>query len=201
VSHDTIADANDDTVANAPTPAERLATAGSVTVRDLSRTFRQWPAVFMAVGLTLTAAVTWVAWPEEPTPTPRPLSSRPTERPAQTETPEIERPARVEPPEAKVPSRRAAAKARHKTPAKAVHATKSKRKPARATGRLTLDSKPWANVYINQRLLGPTPLVEHTLPAGKVTVRLVNPELGVEKTMLLDIPANDLLRTTIRLER
>jgi hypothetical protein len=71
---------------------------------------------------------------------------------------------------------------------------------APATGILTLDANPWANVYLGDRLLGATPLVEHKLRAGPVTLRLVNPETGQKRTVSIDIPAGGILRRAVTLE-
>lgn len=67
------------------------------------------------------------------------------------------------------------------------------------TGRLTLDAEPWAQVYIDGRLVGPTPLFEHRVPAGTVTVRLVNPSLGLEKTVRIEIPRDGVVRRRVPL--
>jgi len=67
------------------------------------------------------------------------------------------------------------------------------------TGRLTIDAEPWAQVYIDGRLAGPTPLFEHRVPAGTVTVRLVNPSLGLEKTVRIEIPRDGVVRRRVPL--
>jgi serine/threonine-protein kinase len=67
------------------------------------------------------------------------------------------------------------------------------------TGRLTLDADPWAQVYIDGRLVGPTPLFEHRVPAGSVTVRLVNEALGLDKTVRLEVPRDGVVRRRVRL--
>jgi serine/threonine-protein kinase len=72
--------------------------------------------------------------------------------------------------------------------------------PVPATGILTLDASPWANVYLGDRLLGATPLVERKLRAGRVTLRLVNPETGQKRTVSFDIPAGGVLRRAVTLE-
>lgn len=60
-----------------------------------------------------------------------------------------------------------------------------------AFGRLSFDSEPWANVYVNGRLLGSTPLIEIQLPAGKHTLVLKNPEIGRTSSYVIEVPAND----------
>jgi serine/threonine protein kinase len=66
-------------------------------------------------------------------------------------------------------------------------------------GKLTLGSKPWANVYIGKRLLGPTPLVDFPLPAGEYTFTLVSPEAGLAQTVTLEIPAGGSVRHNVSL--
>jgi hypothetical protein len=58
---------------------------------------------------------------------------------------------------------------------------------AHGTGLLSLDSVPWANVYVGDRLLGMTPLDRLALPAGRVELRLENPELEASTTYVVQI--------------
>ena len=58
-------------------------------------------------------------------------------------------------------------------------------------GRLSFDSEPWSNVYLNGRLLGSTPLIGVQLPAGKHTLILKNPEIGRTSSYVIEVPAND----------
>jgi serine/threonine-protein kinase len=67
------------------------------------------------------------------------------------------------------------------------------------TGRLTLEAKPWARVYLGRRFLGVSPLIEVELPAGKTELRLVNPDTGIEKTVSVTISAGAVLRTAVDL--
>lgn len=71
---------------------------------------------------------------------------------------------------------------------------------ATGTGRLTLQSVPWANVYVDGKLMGPTPLVELELPAGPIKVRLVNPELGVDRTETITIPRGKTVKRRVELQ-
>jgi len=68
-------------------------------------------------------------------------------------------------------------------------------------GWLTLESEPWAYVEIDGKRVGPTPLLELPLPAGRVRLRLVNDELGLQRELELVIPAGRILRKAVRLER
>jgi len=68
-----------------------------------------------------------------------------------------------------------------------------------AFGGLTIDAVPWANVYIDGELIGPTPLIDHRLPAGRVRVRLVNPELRLERTETIWVVAGKTIRRRVAL--
>jgi hypothetical protein len=56
-------------------------------------------------------------------------------------------------------------------------------------GRLSLDSSPPATVFLGQRSLGPTPLVEVELPAGPQQLRLVNESEALDQTLGAEITA------------
>jgi tRNA A-37 threonylcarbamoyl transferase component Bud32 len=60
-------------------------------------------------------------------------------------------------------------------------------------GELVLATNPWANVTIDGENKGPTP-VRVTLPAGKHTVVLSNPEFKINRTMPVMILPNETLR-------
>ena len=63
-----------------------------------------------------------------------------------------------------------------------------------------MQSVPWANVYVDGKLMGPTPLVELELPAGPIKVRLVNPELGVDRTETITIPRGKTVKRRVELQ-
>ncbi len=73
-------------------------------------------------------------------------------------------------------------------------------KPKARRGRLTLEARPWAEVYLGNKLLGTTPLINKSLPAGEVELRLRNPEAGLERTITVEIHAGETVRTTIDLD-
>jgi serine/threonine-protein kinase len=54
-------------------------------------------------------------------------------------------------------------------------------------GYLTLVTSPWTIVSVGGRELGETPLVRIPLPAGRHTLRLVNPEEGISETYVVEI--------------
>ena len=61
-------------------------------------------------------------------------------------------------------------------------------------------SEPWAEVYLGDRLLGETPLVNYELPPGKIKLKLVNRELSKHRTLILEIPAGEVVRRRVSLE-
>ncbi len=63
------------------------------------------------------------------------------------------------------------------------------------TGRLTLKTEPWTTVYLKKRRLGDTPLIAVPLPAGTHTLRLVNPDSALERTVEVEIAPN---KTTVK---
>jgi hypothetical protein len=75
----------------------------------------------------------------------------------------------------------------------------SRTRRGQATGRLTLDAKPWARVYLGRRFLGVSPLVEIELPAGPLELRLVNPDTGIERTINVVVSEGGVVRTAVDL--
>jgi hypothetical protein len=63
------------------------------------------------------------------------------------------------------------------------------------TGTLNLDTTPWSVVSVAGRVLGTTPIVGASLPAGTHSLVLSNPELGLKTTYQVTISAG---RTTAR---
>ena len=56
---------------------------------------------------------------------------------------------------------------------------------AAKTGKLELRIRPYATIYLDDRLLGDTPLPPITVPVGKHKIRLVNPAFG--KDVVLNV--------------
>lgn len=48
----------------------------------------------------------------------------------------------------------------------------------------------WATVYLGKKKLGNTPLMGVEVPAGRHTLRLVNPELGIKKSVKIKVEPN-----------
>jgi hypothetical protein len=55
------------------------------------------------------------------------------------------------------------------------------------TGMLRVNSRPWAQIHVDGRLVGNTPQMALRLSPGKHTVLLVNPELKARKTFTVQI--------------
>ena len=51
-----------------------------------------------------------------------------------------------------------------------------------ASGMLRINSRPWAHLYLDGRLVGSTPQVGLSVSAGEHSVRLVNPQFAMSKT-------------------
>ncbi|MEZ0312584.1 MAG: serine/threonine-protein kinase [Myxococcota bacterium] len=66
---------------------------------------------------------------------------------------------------------------------------------------LTVQSEPWANVYIDGVLVGPSPLIEHALNAGRVRIRLVNPDLALERSTTVDVKPGKVTRMRFDLRK
>lgn len=64
---------------------------------------------------------------------------------------------------------------------------------AEGSGFLSLDSVPWANVYLGGRMLGTTPLDRVPLPAGRQALRLENPELEAATEYVVQIDSGRLV--------
>jgi serine/threonine-protein kinase len=61
------------------------------------------------------------------------------------------------------------------------------------SGLLSLDSVPWANVYVGERMLGTTPLDRVPLPEGRHELRLDNPELEAWTPYVVQIESGRLV--------
>ncbi len=60
-------------------------------------------------------------------------------------------------------------------------------KAAGSSGTIDVNAKPWAEVYLDGRRMGSTPLRLSGVPAGKHLVRLVNESTGVEKMIVVKV--------------
>lgn len=72
--------------------------------------------------------------------------------------------------------------------------------PVEGFGTLRINTRPWSQVFVDGRLLGNTPQLGVRLPAGKHTLRLVNPEFNMTKTITVDLGAGENLSRVETLE-
>jgi serine/threonine-protein kinase len=56
-----------------------------------------------------------------------------------------------------------------------------------ASGTLRINSRPWSQVYVDGRLIGNTPQMNVPLSPGSHSLKLVNPQLGMSKTLKIKI--------------
>ena len=72
--------------------------------------------------------------------------------------------------------------------------------PTAAPGTLRINSRPWSQVFIDDRLIGNTPQLDISLPAGSHAVRLTNPEFGMSKVFSVRVPAGETVTRVETLE-
>ncbi len=66
----------------------------------------------------------------------------------------------------------------------------SRRKQAAERGRLSVRVTPWANVVMDGRPLGATPLPSTEIPAGRHVLLLEHPPTGQSRRVVINVPAN-----------
>ena len=59
---------------------------------------------------------------------------------------------------------------------------------------LTINSMPWANIYIDGKLIGATPISKHKLPAGSYKIQFKNPKAKIDKTIPVELEAGETKR-------
>jgi len=64
---------------------------------------------------------------------------------------------------------------------------------------VSVNSNPPGNLFIDGRDLGPVPVIEEAVSAGRHTIRVERPGFKT-KTEVIDIPANNTVRRTYVLE-
>ena len=145
--------------------------------------------IVLILALVPVGAVAWrlSAQPSEVIeiePLPR-LAATKVEPKAEPEPPPVPtKPPEDTPPEppAKVAPPLATKTARPKTAPRAKTAPKR-----RSPGRLTIDTRPWTEVFLEGRRLGMTPLQGVKLPAGRHRLRLSNGQAGIDTTVTVKI--------------
>ena len=91
----------------------------------------------------------------------------------------------------RVPPKRRKAKTRNRVATSRVVRSKP--------GKLTLDSHPWADVYLGGKKLGTTPLVDYSLPPGTHKLLLSNQRLGIDKNVSVVVSSGKHTRRRIQL--
>ena len=59
---------------------------------------------------------------------------------------------------------------------------------------LTINSMPWANIYIDGKLVGSTPISKHKLPAGSYKIQFKNPKSKIDKTIPIELKPGETKR-------
>ncbi len=59
---------------------------------------------------------------------------------------------------------------------------------------LTINSMPWANIYIDGKLIGSTPISKHKLPAGSYKIQFKNPKSKIDKTIPVELKPGETKR-------
>ncbi|MBW1808753.1 MAG: serine/threonine protein kinase [Deltaproteobacteria bacterium] len=179
VSRDTPSFVEPDAVGQTPVSVSGEDPAGG-------RSASTWQMLALLTGGALIAALVllvfvWPSKPEQQTPaiepdpvkTERPVApdagTRPDEGPNETIV--------VVPPKDTTPAKLKKKKRVLKKRKKKNNPSQIKSKP----GRLRLATSPWTTVYFKGEKLGVTPLVDLELPAGKHTLRAVNPGKGIDR--------------------
>ncbi|MCP3163763.1 protein kinase domain-containing protein [Myxococcus qinghaiensis] len=111
-----------------------------------------------------------------PVPSPEVVAEKPVEKAPPAVVPAADAPVVPAPQEAKPVAKSAAPRPR--APAKVV-----------ATGMLEFRIRPYATVYLNGKDIGNTPMAPVSVPEGKHTIRLVNPELKRDETQKFEVKA------------
>jgi serine/threonine-protein kinase len=62
--------------------------------------------------------------------------------------------------------------------------------PVEAGGTLSLDTRPWTDVFLNGKRLGRTPLIEVKVPSGALNLRLVNEGKGIKEVYRVNVKPN-----------
>jgi hypothetical protein len=56
---------------------------------------------------------------------------------------------------------------------------------------ISINSRPWANVYINGKLIKATPLIKYSLPAGKYKIQFKNSKFNIDKTFPIELKSGE----------
>lgn len=72
--------------------------------------------------------------------------------------------------------------------------------PGVALGTLRINSRPWSQVFIDNKPVGTTPLLNVSVSAGQHSVRLVNSVFGMRKTFDIDVGAGENISQVVSLD-
>jgi hypothetical protein len=68
-------------------------------------------------------------------------------------------------------------------------------------GTLRVNTRPWSQVYVDGRLIGNTPQMNISLPAGTHRVTLVNPDFNIRQSVSVTIESGQVTTRVLTLER
>lgn len=71
---------------------------------------------------------------------------------------------------------------------------------ASGTGTLKINSIPWSQVYVDNRLIGNTPQTAITLPAGDHRVTLINPDFQIREVLSVHIDPGQTVTRVVRFD-
>ncbi|GEM_PF-262513 len=75
----------------------------------------------------------------------------------------------------------------------------TRRRVAMGQGKLDIKVSPWAVVSVDGRRVGTTPLADQTVWEGRHVVTLINPDLGVERHVPVDVQAGGVAQVRVKL--
>ncbi|HET8935433.1 MAG TPA: PEGA domain-containing protein [Polyangiales bacterium] len=67
-------------------------------------------------------------------------------------------------------------------------------------GTLRINSRPWSQVFIDNKPVGTTPLLNVSVSAGEHSVRLVNSVFGMRKTFDISVGAGENISQVVSLD-
>jgi serine/threonine protein kinase len=140
----------------------------------------------------------------KPKPTVRPVPKpKPTVRPVPRPKPTVRPVPKPKPTVRPVPKPKPTVKPvpRPKPTVRPVPKPKPAGEAAGATGQVVIKSDPWAYIYVDGNKTDRTTSARpFPLPAGRHRIELVNPALGLRKTLVIDLPAGGLVRKFVPLK-
>jgi len=67
-------------------------------------------------------------------------------------------------------------------------------------GYISINAKPWGDVYFNDIFIGTTPLIKKKLPTGKYQIQVKNENLKLSKNLVINLSSNELKSYGVVLE-